>query len=281
MEKNIKEKYTPVTLGLVLILWLFPLLTRGQNQESEPPQFTTGKTPGKFEVGIHYSGWSLNLIKGSFEDKVIDELGEEIRDEIASYLRDNQHLGLVKTVYEQDFVFDSGGHNYGLELRFYPQGREGPFSLGLSFEKAKMQLTLTGDVKQSFEDGSLASADASGEILLNPFFTHLTFRWDLMPTWRITPYIVLGFGVAALNGEFQYEYKGIYEWRGPDETIEDSDLRDIQEAEEDIEFNIPNIFPLLQASLGVRVEIIPNLHMKAGAGFWNGFILRAGISGRF
>ena len=280
MRKNIKKKYIPFGLGLMCLFLISSVIALGQNQEPALPQLKTDKSPGKLEIGIHYSGWTLDIIKGMFQDTLIDELGEEIRNEISNELRDS-HINLEQTIFEHDLVFDSGGHNYGLEMRFYPQGREGPFSLGLSFEKAKMRLGVNGTVKQSFSDGSFATADASGEILLNPFFTHLSFRWDLMPSWRITPYVILGLGVATLSGELHYEYLGEYKWLGVNETVEDSDLKDIKEAEEDIDFNIPNIFPLLQASVGVRVEIIPNLHMKVGAGFWNGFIFRIGISGRY
>ena len=281
MKKYIKRMRIPFGLGLMCLFLISPAFVLSQNQEAALPQIKTDKTPGKLEIGIHYSGWSLNLIKGMFQDKLNDKMGEEIRAEISDYLRDNAHFGLEQTGFEHELTLDSGGHNYGLELRYYPQGREGAFSLGLSFEKAKMQMDVIGTVKQSFSDGSFATADASGQILLNPFFTHLSFRWDLMPSWRITPYVILGLGVAVMNGELQYEYLGIYEWRGMDETVEDSYLNDIKEAEEDMDFNIPNIFPLLQVSLGVRVEIIPNLNMKVGAGFWNGFIFRIGISGRY
>lgn len=269
-------------IALAAFLWLQKPGTAQETaaSKSQIPELGLQKPSDRFEIGVHYSFWSLNLIKGILEDELGGELGEEIRDEITSQIEDLQY-NLVQTTYEQQLNFDSGGQNYGLELRFYPKGRLGPFSLGVSFEQAHMRMSVEGTVQQNFSDGTFATADALGEIILDPFFTNLSFRWDLFPEWRVTPYLIFGAGVAQLNGEVSYVYSGQYSTSHGTETISENSVRSIKKAEEEMNANIPNILPLFQLNLGVRAEILPHLYIKAGAGIWDGFILRAGISGRF
>jgi len=276
-----KNKILCYLIFLAVFLSL-PGSVKSQETPKDPeiPTIVPNKPSDRFEIGIHYSSWSLNLIKGILEDEIGSGLGDEIRDEITKEIEDLEYA-LEKTTYDQELLFDSGGRNYGLELRYYPRGRHGPFSIGVSFEKTHMSLSVDGSVRQNFADGSFATADAVGEIALDPFFSNLTFRWDLFPEWRVTPYLIFGAGIADLNGEVSYNYSGQYSSRQATETIEEEDTRTLKEAEEEMDANIPNILPLFQLNLGIRAEIIPHLYIKAGAGFFDGFILRAGISGRF
>jgi hypothetical protein len=248
--------------------------------ETDIPSVVKKQKSGKFEIGFHSSLWTVDIIKSYFESAVSNKMGEEIANEMYKEIKET-HADLNRSDYEEDLLFDSGGYNYGLELRYYPKGRDGAFSLGLSFDKARMRFTIEGPVRQNFSNGTYASVDSFTEITLNPLFTNLSLRWDMVPHWRVTPFIILGIGIAAMNGEFNYNYSGLYKWGGSDENISDSQLKTIKEAEEDWDANIPNIFPLMQINIGVRARIIPNLYIKAETGFWNGFILRAGISGRF
>ena len=103
----------------------------------------------------------------------------------------------------------------------------------------------------------------------------------MVPHWPVYPYFVLGFGIGALKGEFGYNYTGTYTWTGPSEQIENQVTKTLKEAEEEIDVNLPNIFPLFQAGFGLRIQILPALHLKGEASFWNGFILRAGAAFRF
>jgi hypothetical protein len=265
--------------GMVLCLSL-PGISQETPAQQQIPETGLKKPSGRFEIGVHFSIWSLNLIKGILEDELGGELGEEIRDEIINEIEDLQYSP-VQTTYDQQLIFDSGGQNYGLELRFYPQGKQGPFSLGVSIEQAHMRMSVEGAVQQNFSDGTYAAADAKGEITLDPFFTNLSFRWDLFPKWMVTPYLIFGAGVAQMNGEVSYVYTGQYSTSRGTENLSQDDVRSIKEAEEQMNTNIPNILPLFQLNLGARAEILPNLYIKAGAGIWNGFIFRAGISGRF
>jgi len=277
--KSIKCKKIVISAACLLFLLNMTFANQVEN-ETNIPSIIKKEKSGRFEIGFHSSLWTLDIIKSYFESAIGNEIGEEIANEMYKDIK-GTHAYLNRSDYEEDLLFDSGGYNYGLELRYYPKGRDGAFSLGLSFDKARMRLTVEGPVRQNFSNGTYATADSLTEITLNPLFTNLSFRWDMVPHWRVTPFIILGIGIAAMNGEFNYNYSGLYKWGGSDENISDSQLKTIKRAEEDWDLNIPNIFPLMQVNVGVRARIISNLYIKAETGFWNGFILRAGISGRF
>jgi len=284
--QQMKKKSMPlVHVALVFLFLAQGVYALQAEQGTEVPLIFDEGLSGKIEVAVYYGHWSLNLFKGLFNDELIDEISTEVQDEIINQVRQiRKGRNMVPTNYEQTFAFDSGGPNYGLEVRFYPQGRDGAFSLGFSLDKTKIRLTIQGDVRQDFDDGSFAEVkDAVGEINLNPLFTNLNFRWDFKPEWKVTPYFIFGVGVAVLNGEVSYDWIGSYRWGVFEESVGESEKMSIKEAEEepDVDFNIPNIIPLLQLNLGVRAEVIPHLHLRAEVGIWDGFVLRAGMAYRF
>ena len=233
-----------------------------------------------WELDVHYSMWSIDLVMNMLEGPANDKIGDELSKTITSEITD-KYPYLVKGNYEQNIDLDSGGSNYGIEIRYYPQGEKGSFSLGLSFEQTKVKLSLLGNVKQEFQDGSYGEAEASGFIEASLFSTNLSFRWDINPSWRVTPYFVLGFGVAPLKGKISYSYTGNYYWAGPQESIHESVDKTLKEFEEDIEVNIPNILFILQVNFGLKGEIFENFFLKMEAGFWDGFIIRGGLAYRF
>lgn len=272
--------------ALVFFMIMFMVLAQGvyaqqDKQEEELPRLVFDEgIAGKLEIEVHYGYWTMDLFKGLFEADLVDELSGEIADEITNQIGDEGHnVNFIRQ--EHSLVFGSSGSDYGLELRFYPGGRYSSFSLGLSIEKMRMKATVEGPVTVQYDDGSYAEMNSIGIIDLNPLFTNLSFRWDFKPDWMVTPYVVFGLGVAALNGEVSYEYTGTYYYSGGTEVHEDSDSRSVKEAEEDTDVNLPNILPLLQINIGVRAEVIPHLHLRAEAGIWNGLILRGGVAYRF
>ncbi len=272
--------------SLVLVLLIVFVSAQGifaqqEEQEEELPRliFDDG-IAGKLEVDVHYGYWTLDVFKGLFEDDLTKSLSDEIAKEIGIKINESGY-NIVKVGHDHNLVFGSSGSIYGFELRFYPGGRYSSFSLGVSIEKTHMEATVEGPINVQFNDGSYAEMEAVGVVELNPLFTNLSFRWDIKPDWIVTPYFVLGIGVAALNGEVRYNYNGTYYWARGTEGYQEEDSRNIKEAEEDADFNLPNILPLLQISLGVRAEVIPHLHLKAEAGIWDGFILRAGLAYKF
>ncbi len=273
-------------LSLVfLVLFAFvptqTISAQQDEQEEELPRliFDDG-IAGKLEIEIHYGYWTLDPIKGLFEADMTQELSDEIAEEIGIQIIESGY-NIVRVGHDHNLSFDSSGSVYGFELRFYPGGRYSSFSLGVSIDKTHMKASVEGPVTVRFNDGTYAEMESVGVIDLNPLFTNLSFRWDIKPEWIVTPYVVLGLGVAALNGEVSYNYDGTYYWAQGTENYQDEDIRDIKEAEEDSDVNLPNILPLLQINLGVRGEVIPHLHLRAEIGIWDGIIFRAGIAYKF
>jgi hypothetical protein len=183
--------------------------------------------------------------------------------------------------YSQDLLLKSSGPTYGLEIRYRPGGENGVLSLGFSLERTHMRFSLEGTVRQEFVDGSYGEVEADAFIDLSPLTTNLSLRWDVNPRWLVTPYFVFGLGVAPLTGNIGYSFDGVYKWSGPDETLTSSYDKTFQEAEEEIDFNLPNIFILLQMHVGIRVNIISGLILRIEGGIWDGFAYRAGLGFRF
>jgi hypothetical protein len=250
----------------------------GPGKKSIFPSFK--ELAGKWEIEIHYGSWSLSPVKGLFESKITDKLSEELRDDVSDKLR-KTHTPLVQSKYEQTLVFDSEGSNFGLEFRFYPRGHEGSFSLGLSFERTSIKLSIAGPVKQEYTNGSYSQVDSEAYLETKPWTTNLSFRWDFKPSWRVSPFFVFGIGLASLDGTLGYSYTGAYHFRGAQEPVSDSDTKTFKEAEEEIDFNIPNIFPLLQISFGIRGEVYNGLTLRVEAGIWDGIVFRGGVAYRF
>jgi hypothetical protein len=49
---------------------------------------------------------------------------------------------------------------------------------------------------------------------------------------------------------------------------------------DDEEFNIP-IFPFIQLNVGLKLEILDQVHLLTDFGIWNGFAFRGGLAFRF
>lgn len=251
-----------------------------QNPVEKTPELLPVKTTSNFEVSVHLSYWSLDPIKGVFEEELIDSISKRLREEIAAKSRDLYKLGLIPTAYEQSIQFDSSGSNYGLEIRYYPGGKRSAFSLGFSLEKNTMRIAIQGPVKQEFQDGSYAEADAEAHLELSPLTTNLNFRWDMAPSWTVSPFFVFGLGIAPLKGNVSYDFTGTYYGQGLQGTVTDSEAKTLKELEEEIDFNIPNIFIVFQLALGVRAEI-SNITLNLETGFWDGITVRGGLGLRF
>ena len=272
-----------ISILVLIFCVLFGLASNGLAQEEESgislPEPRIETWMGKFEIGLHYSFWSANLVKSWFEEELNSVIGEEIRDEVFRYLRDD--FTLINADYEHDLAFNSEGHNIGLGLRFFPGGREGKFSLGVSLERNRMYGIVEGTVKQYFSDGSYAEVDSTMFIEFKPILLNFSFRWDVLPHFPVSPYFILGVGFGAVKGDFGYNYEGVYTWSGGQEEVDDSVAKTYQEWEEEIDTNLPNIFPLFHTGLGLRLQFVPFLSINAEASFWNGFIVRIGTALRF
>ncbi len=259
-----------------------PRITAQQKSEVRPsaPIVESAWNQGKWEFEVHASRWSVNPIKSLFEDDLKEEIAEEISDLITKKIG-RDYPGLPTDALGEELTLDSNGSNFGFGVRFYPLGRKGVMSIGLSYEKTKMKLLAKGRIRQDYENGSYGLVDAEAFFTTSPSAIHMSFRWDLAPSWRVTPYLGLGIGVASFEGTGKYSYTGEYVAGGNSEILEGSETKTLDEVGQDMDVDIPSKMILLQASLGLKGRIIRGLFANAEAAFWNGFILRGGISYRF
>ena len=235
---------------------------------------------GHWEVGAHYSWWSVNLFKGIFESKLTDELGKSIQNEIVKQSGMIQ-AGLAKLSYSQSLSFDSSGTSSGLEIRYYSRGRAGTFSLGVGFEKSYMKLILAGTARQDYLSGSTASIDVNSSIAFSPFTTQANFRWEIGANQRLTPFFTLGVGFAPLSGTFSYTYTGTYKAGSLQQSLSGSKVQTFDELGQEIDFSFPSILVVFQLDFGLKVELAKGLFLSGEAGIWDGFMLRGGLAYRF
>lgn len=96
----------------LIICMVLILNTLSAAQEKEPavklPELPSDSLEGKFEIDVHYSTWSVNLIKSLFEADWNDRLGREIRDEVSRQISDT-YTGIYNADYEHSLTFDSDG----------------------------------------------------------------------------------------------------------------------------------------------------------------------------
>ena len=146
---------------MICLTLIFSTFSAAQDEDPEIdlPELTSDSSGGKFEIGLHYSSWSLNALANWFAEELSDRVGREIRDEVYRHVRD-EYAGIYNTDYEHDMAFDSDGNNYGMEFRFYPKGKGSRFSIGFSIEKNRMNMIVQGTVNQNFSDGSHAEVES-------------------------------------------------------------------------------------------------------------------------
>jgi len=250
---------------------------------------------GHFELSFHYGSWSVNLLQSTIEGFLSDAVETEFKDK---FLKDIQkdYPDFVEKSYSQKVGFDSGDSNFGGEVRWYPAGETGSFSLGLAIELTKIRFSLTEvstdlvveDIK-THKTGSF-NGNVNGELKIKPLAFLLNFRWDICPSWRIRPFFTFGLGISTMsainNMTLTYFYSG--DLTIPEGTLghyEDSasktgkELKDEMEAQGD-KFPI-SILPFLQLAIGVKGAVTKNIYLMVDAGILDGFVLRAAAAVRF
>jgi len=235
---------------------------------------------GRFQVMFHASNWTIDPVLNIVEGLVKDKIGEEILSQVDNELR-TKYFTLVASGSEQALDFDSSGSNFGLEIRYFSRGWGGTFSLGLAFDRTTIRLALSGRVMQSYTNGTSVEAEANGALTTDLTSTVLSFRWDISPASRLTPFIILGLGVTPFQGRVSYEYSGTYDAVIFQDTISGGEEKTFAELAEEQEFDMIDVFVVLQLAVGLDIEIFRGLTGVVEAGFWDGFYLRGGLGYRF
>jgi hypothetical protein len=244
-----------------------------------PEEKPIGPRGGHWEIGFHYSSWGVNLAKGLFEDALVKAASDEIRDNVTGEL-DALYPGHLSPSSDSNGLgFDSQGSNYGAELRYYPLGRRGSMSIGFSIEQTHVKLMMKGPVTQNYSDGSSATVEGDAVVETNPVTTHLSFRWDFVPSARVTPYFIFGLGLGPLNGEARYTYTGTYTRGSQQAGVAGDWLKTFDELRQEGEIDL-HLLVMIHAAFGLSAEIVRGVILKGEAGFWDGLILRAGLAFR-
>jgi hypothetical protein len=265
----------------VLVIFGLVFLTAGQL-----------RADGHLEVNVHYSRWTLNVVRGLVEKMVSDALESDLKDRFIQQIQQD-YPTYVEDSYSQNVRFDAPGHNIGIELRFYPRGRNGAFSLGLAVEQSTMKVSFPEVSAQlrmrDLNLGQTANfqAAAGGEFLIKPLSFHLNMRWEFLPSKVISPYFTIGAGISTsksfFDARYQYSYNGVLTL--PDNSTEqysDSEsktLREIKEEREAEGKDFPlNFMPIIQLNFGLRARLSRMLNLTFDAGLFNGFLFRGGLS---
>ncbi len=232
-----------------------------------------GYSRPKYYISIGYGSWSLNLLRGVIEEKMDDVLRENLQDNFKEDYP-NEVLG----DYTQDVNFDSSGGGVNFQIRIFPGGEKGSFSLGFSYFRVDSKIMISGDIRQNFISDDYISANAEGNLIINYSAFVIDMRWDLFPQGKIHPYISLGGGISPLKGSMDYSADGgLYSNDHRKEGYTISESKDLTEVE-DINFSH---IPVILINLGIRVDVIKNGSFFLDGGIWNGFMIKGGIAYSF
>jgi hypothetical protein len=264
-----------------------------------PPLFGGISLKGKVELGFHYSSWSIRLMEGLLETA----LNDAMKSQMLNLVRE-EYPGLIENSAVVSSTRDSSGSNFGLEIRWYPAGERGSFSLGLSLEKTSMAVAMTetkAAISLDIPEAGISkpasySGQGNGEFRLEPWSFHVNFRWEFKPQWTVHPYLALGVGYGSGRyldrGTLDYRVQGdlLLSDGGAEHFVESGTktlkaVKDKMADDADREgkvLKIPFWFvPFFELSLGAKGKIADNLCLLGEAAFWDGFILRGGIAYHF
>jgi hypothetical protein len=248
---------------------------------------------GHFEFGGHYGRWSLNMLGSKAEELLNDAIDTEIQDRILETINED-YPNLRLTSYDQGLEFDSSGDNFGASIRWYPGGHRGSFSLGLSVEKSSFKILPTAMVAMELEDqftfeSAAFDGEAEASAIIKAMSFQLTFRWDILPSKAIHPYLTFGGGISTAkaldNSTVAYSYSGQLtgdavtpETVSGSETKTLRELRDEALEDDETDFPIPNFLPFVQLNLGLKARLTKMIHVLVDVGIFDGFMANAGIA---
>ncbi len=234
---------------------------------------------GRFEADAHLSTWSVDPLIGLFKKDLSRTMATEIRDLVVDELRTSRQL--PGNTLSNSLDIDSSGSNLGFGARYYPGGEGGSFSVGLSFERTSIRMTVKGPVRLDFHDGSVAEVKSDATVETKPSALHVDFRWDMAARSRVAPYFTLGLGLASFAGTAVYAYEGSYAGHGSTQTVRGGETKTFVQLAEDGTVHLPDRIVILHLGFGVRARIFRGLGVRGEAAVWDGLILRGGVFYRF
>jgi hypothetical protein len=272
-----------------ILLYLIILINQNVFAEKE-------KDKNHFEISLHASTWSLNFLKSQIENRISTEMNDLFENEFMESINDD-YPDLYPTEITQSVEFHSGGNHFGIEIRWYPGGKNGSFSLGFTVDKTNMKISLPlvkvdMTLKSSISDreGYFRGEVTHASFVTDPLVFGINLRWDIIPTKKFHPYITFGLGIfpvnAVRNAIVDLSYNGTLQVDGePDDSIAESHFKTVEdileeENSDDPFENIPFI-PVLQFNIGIKGEIAENLYLFLDFGIWNGLSLSGGVATRF
>lgn len=252
----------------------------GPPKVSLPQSNILAELDDKIEVEFHIGSWGVGPVRKLIEDSGGDALAERIRDEVTEVIRGLGAPGVLKS-FSETLALTAEGTNPGFGLRFYPMGRDGVFSVGVSYEKTSLKFAFKGEVKNLYVDGTAATVSGEASADTAPWTLNMDFRWDFMGEARVTPFFVLGLGVGAFKGNVRYNFTGLYVTPYGSTSVEVGEDLSFKDAAEKWDVSIPAYIPIIHLGGGLRVRIVSGLALNAEAAIWNGFLLRGGVAYRF
>lgn len=252
----------------------------GERPSSPPASDFLAEIDDKIEVEFHFGSWGVGPARKLIEDSGGDALAERIRDEVTDVVQGFGAPAVLKT-FTDTLALTAEGTNPGFALRFYPQGKNGVFSVGLAYEKTSLTFGFKGEVKNTYADGTTATVDGEASASTSPWSLHMDFRWDFMGEARVTPFFVLGLGVGAFKGNIRYSFTGRYDTPYGSRSVEVGEDLTFKEAAEKWDVSIPSYVPIVHLGGGVRIRIVAGLALNGEVAIWDGFLLRGGVAYRF
>ena len=192
--------------------------------------------------------------------------------------------------YDGPIEFDTYGHNYGFSLRYFPGGKQGSFSIGISYERNYFNADINGSYTETTASGTITKS-GSGYIDLSPHSFNVDVRWEILPSSKLHPYVGIGLGIGPQRGDIVFTTVTETDTGGviTTETVtEELTLKEAirkieqeQEKDEDEDYYMVDFFPIVYLNLGLRAEVARNFFLLGEVAIYDGFIARGGVSFRF
>lgn len=244
---------------------------------------------GHWEFSGHYGLWTLDVLKSAGADLLSDSVDAYVRDQLLEAVNESFPT-LRLSAYQQDLVFDSRGHDLGAGVRWYPGGRRGSFSLGLSVEKSLFKVSSALTARLDLQDSvsgqaAVYNGTVTGAARIDALSFLLSGRWDIIPSSPIHPYITVGGGISTSkaldDSSVAYTHVGQVTGSGIAPTTvsggRTKTLRQLRD-ENATDVSLPNVLPFVQLNVGLKARLTRMLQAFVDVGFFDGFMATAGLA---